>query len=193
MQAIVRKVCRSAATIIVLAALVLVVAPANAQAGRLRCKATGTFFPPELFGPNPSANVLTSAVGGCDKTGRANLTGILTVVDVTPDVDGCVDIVSAGPSVAFGKRGTSLSYTITGQQCFRDAAGLVPTTAGFCGLPTDAFTSVVVGVVTVTGGTGKYALVSGGTGTLQGDVNHCDPAFPFGNSLTLRLDGTVTP
>lgn len=190
MRPTVRNIFGSAATTIVLAALMLAVAPANAQAGRLRCKATGTFFPPVPAGPN--VDVLSSALGSCVGMGRANLTGVLTAGTI-PDGNGCVAIGSASPSVAFGRRGDSLSYTVSGSECFRDAAGQVPTTAGFCGLPTDVFTSVVVGVVTVTGGTGRFAGTTGGTGTLQGNVNHCAPAFPFGNSFTLQLDGTVLP
>lgn len=172
-----------------LAALVLQMTPASAYASPLRCKLDGTFFPPTIEGA--TADVLNSALGSCKNLGRATFTGVLTA-GTTPDVNGCVTVVSSGPSIAFDRKGDSFTYTVSGTECYKDANGQIPTTAGFCGASTDTFTSTILATITVSDGTGKKAGTTG-SGTLAGTVNHCDSTAPFGNSFRATMNGALAP
>ena len=169
--------------------LLLAVTAASADAKALKCKLDGTFFPPtfEVL----TADVLTSALGSCSGLGKSAHAGVLTT-GTTPDVNGCVSVSSTEPMVAFNKKGDSISYTVTGTQCFEDASGATPTTAGFCGPSTDTYSSTLNATITITGGTGKKAGASG-TGALSGVVDHCDASAPFGNSFHAAILGSVTP
>jgi len=188
MRTIARNLFRSATAVGMLSVLTLGLTSGAAHAGPT-CQLDGTFFPPTVG--VTTADVLSTAVGSCKKLGKSAFTGILTA-DLAPDVNGCVAIVSNGPSIAVNKKGDSISYTLSGTQCLKDSTGQVPTTAGFCGVPTDTFASVISAIITITGGTGKKAGATG-SGTISGAVDHCDSSAPFGNSFHAEIAALITP
>lgn len=172
-----------------MAALTLVMTAATADAASFKCKLDGTFFPPT--NDVASSDVLTTAIGSCMRMGKTVHTGVLTTGNV-PDLGGCVAVSTNQTMVAVNKKGDSVYYTVSGTQCFKDANGQVPTTAGFCGPPTDTRSSTLVATITITGGTGKRAGASG-SAAMTGLIDHCDASAPFGNSFAARIQGSITP
>ena len=161
------------------------------------CKFTGTFFPPTPTSPT-TADVLSTALGDCSKgLGHTAHTGVLTTDFGTFDVSGagCIDIASSSGLVAFNKKGDSISYTLSGTQCLRDANGdaLTDLSGTACaGGANNLQTSVIDGTITLTGGTGKTTGASG-TGSITGIVNHCATKFPFFNSFKGTITGISLP
>jgi len=196
-----RIVFRSAAIAGVASALLLALVSTGAYAAPkptpnpylVSCKFDGTFFPPTTGQLPFSLDVLTTALGECKGLGQVNLTGILEV-QLPPDVNGCIEMDSIGDGmILFNKKGDSLNYSISGQQCLRDAANNAATTLNFCGGNAgDPVTSNLAATFDVIDGTGLLDGYTGGGGTLTGRVNHCAAAFPFGNSFTGTMSGSAT-
>ena len=176
------------ASITLLAAALMVVASiddamADSDTKKLKCKLNGTFFTPV------GTSVVSAAIGKCN-AGLGQVASAGTLI-VTPNASGCLDVVSdTEGTITFNKKGRSVIMEITAEQCFQDANGNPPTTAGFCGLETDAHTSTVDGTFTITDGTGKFEGATG-SGDFTSEVNHCDSEAPLGNSFESKWKGVI--
>ena len=178
------------ATFTLFAAALMVVASiddaiADSDSKKFQCRLNGTFFTPV------GTSVVSVAIGNCNAgLGKVASAGTL-IVDSTPKGNGCFDVTSdTEGTITFNKKGRSITSEIIAEQCFQDANGNPPTTAGFCGLETDAHTSTVDGMFTITDGTGKFEGATG-SGTFTSKVNHCDSEFPFGNSFESKFKGVI--
>ena len=158
---------------------------ADSDSKKFKCRLNGTFFTPV------GTSVVSAAIGNCNAgLGKVASAGTL-IVDSTPNANGCFDVTSdTEGTITFNKKGRSITSEIIAEQCFQDANGNPPTTAGFCGLETDAHTSTVDGTFTITDGTGKFAGATG-SGTFTSEVNHCDSEFPLGNSFKSKFKGVI--
>ena len=121
---------------------------------RLRCRTAGVFLTafdtPALVDPLASW-VATSSVGRCNSGfGQVGLQTIvefsLPVLPFVPSSPSCIPGTS-DPSTIYNKKGDSINFTATGEQCFLDANGVLLTVPlpGFCdGLdPDSAFFSIL--------------------------------------------------
>ncbi len=175
-------------TLTLLAAALMVVASiddaiADSDSKKFKCKLNGTFFTPV------GTSVVSVAIGNCN-AGLGKVASAGTLI-VTPNGNGCLDVTSdTEGTLTFNKKGRSITSEIIAEQCFQDANGDSPTTAGFCGLETDAHTSTVIGTFTIVDGTGKFEGATG-SGTFTSKVNHCDSEFPLGNSFESKFKGDI--
>ena len=179
------------ATFTLFAAALMVVASiddaiADSDSKKFKCKLDGTFFTPV------GQSVVSVAIGNCNAgLGKVASAGTL-IVDSTPNGNDCFDVTSdTEGTITFNKKGRSITSEITAEQCFQNANGehVIPT--GFCGdSDTDAHTSTVDGMFTITDGTGKFEGATG-SGTFTSKVNHCDSEFPFGNSFESKFKGVI--
>jgi hypothetical protein len=95
------------------------------------------------------------------------------------------------PSTIYNKKGDSILFTATAEQCFFAADGIATADplGSFCGGPSDAFFSTSTGPFTIVGRTGKFLDATGG-GTITSAVSHCEFG-PFGNFGESEVTGTL--
>jgi hypothetical protein len=179
-------------------------APKAPSMKELKCKDNvGSFVSFGILGPGGSwGPFVSTGESKCKSLGDAAFTSVTRITGAAgiSGAPNCIELV-AGPGAGsltpdgygISKKGFFTYDLGTMEQCFFDASGGIPTTAGFCGLATDTHTSTVTGTFIITDGLIKGAPVTAGSGMLSSVVDHCaGGTAPNGDSVITTLTGTIT-
>jgi len=146
-----------------------------------------------FYDPTGTGVVNTGSLADCTLIGEAGLASNLQVTAGADD--GCVGLASIDDSFLVNEDGF-ITFSTSGTQCFFDETGTALTAdpTGFCGPGGEgkAFTSILTGTYTMTGGLVDGERVIGGSGTVDSTADHCaGTSAPFGNSGTTTIEGTI--